>query len=189
MRKICTGDPRGRPPVKIELWQSKNQTTMTKTTLKDLARILDLSESTISRALRDHPRISVETRRRVKELAERMDYVPNQLAVNLLQQRTNTIGVIVPRIGYHLYATAISGMEAEAEKEGFNIVICQSLESYNREQVIVRELLHARTAGFIVSIASKTADFECFPRFFPYHSMSILIKKPPKSAVFYQFLS
>lgn len=134
------------------------------TTLKDLARILDLSESTISRALRDHPRISVETRRRVKELAERMEYVPNQLAVNLLRQRTNTIGVIVPRIGYHLYATAISGMEAEAEKEGFNIIIGQSAESFQRERSIIQEMMYARTAGFIASIASETADFEHFAR-------------------------
>ena len=137
---------------------------MTKTTLKDLARILNLSESTISRALRDHPRISVETRRRVKELAEWMDYVPNQLAVNLLRQRTNTIGVIVPRIGYHLYATAISGMEAEAEKEGFNIIIGQSAESFERERAIIQEMMYARTAGFIASIASETADFEHFAR-------------------------
>jgi DNA-binding LacI/PurR family transcriptional regulator len=134
------------------------------TTLKDLARMLNLSESTISRALRDHPRISIETRRRVKELAERMDYVPNQLAVNLLRQRTNTIGVIVPRIGYHLYATAISGMEEEAGKEGFNIIIGQSAESFQRERSIIQEMMYARTAGFIASIASETADFEHFAR-------------------------
>ena len=133
-------------------------------TLKDLARILNVSESTISRALHDHPRISKATKEKVKALADQLDYVPNQIAVNLLQQRTNTIGVIVPRIGYHLYASAISGMEAEAEKEGFNIIICQTAESFEREQTIIQELMHTRIAGFIISLSSATKTFEHFAR-------------------------
>ncbi len=137
---------------------------MTKITLKDLARILDLSESTVSRALHDHPRISKATKKRVQELAEQLDYIPNQIALNLLQKRTNTIGVIVPRIRYHLYATAISGMEKEAEKEGFNIIICQSAESFEREQAIIQELMHTRIAGFIVSLSSATTTYEHFAR-------------------------
>ena len=133
-------------------------------TLKDLARILEVSESTISRALHDHPRISQETKDRVRSLAEQLDYIPNQLAVNLLKKHTNTIGVIVPRIGYHLYASAISGAEAEVEKEGFNLIICQTAESFEREQTVIRELMYSRIAGFMISLSSATKTFEHFAK-------------------------
>lgn len=133
-------------------------------TLKDLARILKVSESTVSRALRDHPRISKATKQRVKELAEQLEYTPNQIALNLSKQRMQAIGVVVPSIAYHLYAQAISGMEAVLEQKGFSLIICQSNESYDREKRILRELTGSRIAGLIISISSATQDYEHFAR-------------------------
>jgi len=132
--------------------------------LKDIARILSVSESTVSRALRDHPRISEATRERVKKLAEQLDYTPNQVARNLQNRHMNAIGVVVPKLSYYLYAQAISGMEEVAEQLGYNIIICQSNESASREKAIVQELLSTRIAGFIISLSSATVDFEHFAK-------------------------
>lgn len=132
--------------------------------LKDMARILAVSESTVSRALRDHPRISKATREKVKKLAEQLDYTPNQVARNLQNRHMNAIGVVVPKLSYYLYAQAISGMEEVAEQLGYNIIICQTNESLAREQAIVQELLSTRIAGFIISLSSATVDFEHFAK-------------------------
>ena len=132
--------------------------------LKDIARILSVSESTVSRALRDHPRISLATREKVKTLAEQLDYMPNQVARNLQNRHMNAIGVVVPKLSYYLYAQAISGMEEVAEQLGYNIIICQTNESATREQAIVQELLSTRIAGFIISLSSATVDFEHFAK-------------------------
>ena len=132
--------------------------------LKDIARILSVSESTVSRALRDHPRISQATREKVKTLAEQLDYMPNQVARNLQNRHMNAIGVVVPKLSYYLYAQAISGMEEVAEQLGYNIIICQTNESAEREQAIVQDLLSTRIAGFIISLSSATVDFEHFAK-------------------------
>ncbi|MEL6924218.1 MAG: LacI family DNA-binding transcriptional regulator [Bacteroidota bacterium] len=134
------------------------------TTLKDLARILELSESTVSRALKNHPRISKATTERVQRLARELNYTPNQLALSLQKKHMNAIGVVVPRISYHFYAQAISGMEAIAEQQDYNIIICQSNESYEREQGIIRELMGSRVAGFIISLSSETKNYDHFAR-------------------------
>jgi len=131
-------------------------------TLKELAKRLNLSISTISRALRDHPDINEVTKLKVVELARELDYQPNQLALNLLKKRSNYIAVIVPKLSYHLYAQAISGIEAFAEEQGFSIMICQTNESYEREVNYIREFNAIRVAGYIISLASNTRDFSHF---------------------------
>lgn len=133
-------------------------------TLKDIATKLKMSISTVSRAIRDHPDISDETKKKVMKLVRTMDYQPNQLAINLLNQRSNSIGVIVPSIGYYLYATAISGIEEEAEKHGYKLIICQSNESSDRETEIMNELISMRVAGILVSVSSTAKDFSHFRR-------------------------
>ncbi len=85
-------------------------------TLKDLARILNVSVSTVSRALKDHPRIGKKTKEAVLALARELDYSPNLLALQLLQKRSNTIGIIVPKISYHFYSLAISGVKRPPSK-------------------------------------------------------------------------
>lgn len=132
--------------------------------LKDIARILNVSESTVSRALRDHPRISEKMKVRVQRLAKELDYTPNQIALNLQNRQMNAIGVVIPKLSYYLYARAISGMEEIAEKAGYNIIICQSNENAEREKAIVQELMGTRIAGFIISLSSSTVDFEHFAK-------------------------
>ncbi|MDW7694845.1 LacI family DNA-binding transcriptional regulator [Flammeovirgaceae bacterium SG7u.111] len=133
-------------------------------TLKSLAKELGLSISTVSRALRNHPDVNTETKKKVMELATDLDYEPNILALNLLKKRANTIGVIVPYIGYHLYARAISGIENVANKAGYNIIICQSNESFGSEAQDVKDLISGRVAGFIISLSSETEEFSHFKK-------------------------
>ena len=133
-----------------------------KTTLKDIASKLEVSVSTVSRALRDSPRISEETKRKVIELAREHNYFQTKHVDTFLTKKINAIGVIVPRIKYHLYAMAISGIEEVLEKHQMQIIIGQSNESYEREKILVKELMDAGVAGLIVSLASETKDFEHF---------------------------
>lgn len=128
-------------------------------TLKDIANTLGISISTVSRALRDHPDVNSKTKKAVLQLAHDMEYQPNLLALNLLKKQSNLIGVIVPRLSYHLYAMAISGIEEVVEQEGFHLIICQTNESHKKEEVILREFNAIRPAGYIISLASETSDF------------------------------
>lgn len=128
-------------------------------TLKDIAEKLGLSISTVSRALNDHPDVNLKTKEAVLALAGEMDYEPNLLALSLLNKRSNLIGVIIPKLSYHLYAMAISGIEEEVEKEGFHLMICQTNESYQKEVELLKELNAIRPAGYLISLASHTDDF------------------------------
>ncbi|QGY39263.1 substrate-binding domain-containing protein [Pseudodesulfovibrio cashew] len=132
---------------------------MAQFTIKDLARKLSISPSTVSRALRDHPDISKETKRRVMEAAERYDYRPNQLAQSLQKRRSNTIGVIVPEIRHNFFSTVISGIEEVAYEHGYTIMVCQSNESLAREAINTRALVDNRVAGLLIAISSETTDY------------------------------
>ncbi len=133
-------------------------------TLKDIASRLGVAISTVSRAISDHPDISEATKSRIMQVVKKLDYQPNQLAINLLNQRSNSIGVIVPSISYYLYARAISGIEEEAERHGYKLIICQTNESPSRESEIIDELMKMRVAGIIVSVSSQGKDFSHFKR-------------------------
>jgi LacI family transcriptional regulator len=128
-------------------------------TLKDIAQKLGISISTVSRALKDHPDVNSQTRKAVMDLAERLDYEPNLMALNLLKRQSNLIGVLVPRLTYHLYAMVISGIEEVLEKRGFHLMICQTNESYDKEVAILKEFNAIRPAGYLISLASGTSDF------------------------------
>jgi LacI family transcriptional regulator len=144
------------------LIHKKNSSNPNNITLKDIADELQLSISTISRALKSHPRIGKKTQERVKRTAVRLGY----LSIDLLeeQQKKNSalIGVIVPKISYYLYAMAISGIEKVAEANSMHIIVCQSNESYLREKELVKELSAIGVNGIIVSLASETKDFQHF---------------------------
>ncbi|MEM9144492.1 MAG: LacI family DNA-binding transcriptional regulator [Bacteroidota bacterium] len=131
-------------------------------TLKELAAELDVSISTVSRALKNHPRISRATQARVKELAMQKGYISLNSGYSLEKRNSNLIGVIVPKVSYYLYAMAISGIEKIAEANGMHIIVCQSNESYVREKGLIRELIAAGVNGVIVSLASETKDFSHF---------------------------
>ena len=130
--------------------------------LKDLARELNVSISTVSRALKDHPNISPEVKERVKKLAEEWDYRPNPLAMGLLRQNTRTIGVIVPDLVTHFYSSVISGIESFASQQGYYIIISSSYESYKKEKECIENLLNSRVEGLIACLSYQTSDYSHF---------------------------
>lgn len=129
-------------------------------TIKDIARILGISASTVSRALKDHPDISVETKKAVNELAAQLKYQPNAIALSLKQSRSNTIGVIIPEIVHHFFSSVISGIEDIAYKAGYTVMICQSNEKYDREVANANMLQAHRVDGVLVSVAKETTNFD-----------------------------
>lgn len=129
------------------------------TTIKDIARILGISPSTVSRALKGHPDISEKTRRAVEELAKSMKYKPNAIALSLRKSKTNIIGIIIPQIIHHFFSSIISGIEDYTSKMGYNIIICQSNESAEREVNNVYTLISSRVDGILISRTKETTDF------------------------------
>jgi LacI family transcriptional regulator len=128
-------------------------------TIKDIARELKISPSTVSRALKNHPDISEETKKAVNDLAKKLNYQPNAVALSLKQRRSNTIGVIIPEIVHFFFSSVISGIEDVAYDAGFNVIICQSNERYDREVANTRTLLANRVDGILVSVSKETKDF------------------------------
>ncbi|MBU1101249.1 MAG: LacI family transcriptional regulator [Bacteroidetes bacterium] len=131
-------------------------------TIKDIARRLSVSSSTVSRALRNHPDISIKTKKQVLCIASEFNYQPNGIAQSLKNMRTNTIGVIVPEIKHDFFPTALDGIEDVTYKAGYTIIVCKSNESYGREVLNTRALASNRIAGLIVSISQDTQNFDHF---------------------------
>ncbi|TXE09684.1 LacI family transcriptional regulator [Seonamhaeicola algicola] len=125
-------------------------------TLKQLARELNVSISTVSKALNNSEEIGEETVRRVKELAELYNYKPNKVALSLKQNKTKTIGVIIPNILNHFLAKVLFGIEREATKLGYNIITCISNESLDKEKESLQILANGSVDGFILSVAEET---------------------------------
>lgn len=130
--------------------------------LKDLAAELNVSISTVSRALKSYPEISPEMTRRVQELARAWNYTPNPLAMGLLRQETRMIGVIVPDLVTHFFSSVISGIEYVAKQNGYYILISSSSESYEKEVESVRNLLNTRVEGLIVCLSQETSSYDHF---------------------------
>lgn len=127
-----------------------------KTTLKQIAKDLGLSVSTVSKALSGSPEISDATKKRVKEYALLQNYRPNTMAKNLKNQRTNTIGVIIPNILNPFFAKVFSGIEKVANQKGYNLIACISNESIEKEKQVIDLLSNGTVDGFILSIAEET---------------------------------
>lgn len=119
-----------------------------------------VSPSTVSRALKDNPDISKETRDAIHKYAREHNYKPNALALNLRTSRSNTIGVIIPQLVHHFFSCVLSGIERTATKAGYNILVAQSDEKYEKESKIVRSFLEARVCGVITSLAKDTVQYE-----------------------------
>ena len=127
-------------------------------TIKDIARELKISPSTVSRALKDHPDISQQTKKQVKELAEKLNYQPNTLAMGLRQKKSNTIGVIIPEIVHFFFSTVISGIEDVAYSKGYSVIFSQSGESQERERLNIQEMFNHRVDGYLISVSKNTSD-------------------------------
>jgi LacI family transcriptional regulator len=131
-------------------------------TIYDIAEALNLSPATISRGLKDHPALRKDTRKRIVDKAAEMGYQANSFASNLRRKRTNTIGVIVPRLNSYFMSKVIAGMEKVANAAGYNLIISQSTESVIKEIANVKTLFNSRVDGFLVSLAYDTEDITHF---------------------------
>jgi LacI family transcriptional regulator len=135
------------------------------TTIYDIAEALSLSPATVSRGLKDHPAIKKDTKKRIQEKAREMGYQHNLFASSLRRNRTNTIGVIVPRLNSYFMSAVIAGMEKIANDAGYNLVISQSMESVKKEIMNVRTMFNNRVDGLLVSAAYDTEDISHFEVF------------------------
>ena len=135
-------------------------------TIYDIAAKLKISPATVSRGLQDHPAISKKTKKRIFELAEKIGYRSNHFARNLRNQKTNTIGVIVPRLNSHFMSSVIAGIEHIANAEGYNLIISQSSESSSKEAANAKTMFNNRVDGLLISLAYDTADLAHFESFF-----------------------
>ena len=133
---------------------------MLEITIHDIAKKLNYSASTVSRALNNNPLISESTRKLIKKTAKEMGYRPNTLAANFRTKRTNTIGVILPLINRHFFSSVISGIEEVAYKQGFTVTISQTNDNFEKEDKIAHTLFANRVDGLIISIGMETTTFD-----------------------------
>jgi LacI family transcriptional regulator len=131
-------------------------------TIYDIARVLEISPATVSRGLKDHPGIRKDTKKRILEAALKMGYQHNTFARNLRVKKTNTIGVIIPRLNSYFMSTVIAGMEKVANDRGYNLIISQSQESVKKEIASVNTMFNSRVDGILVSLAFDTENIDHF---------------------------
>lgn len=135
------------------------------TTIYDIADALGISAATVSRALKDHPAIHEKTKGLVRQKANEMGYRFNSFASNLRRKKTNTLGVIVPRLNSHFMSGVLAGMERVASEAGYNLLITQSLESAQKEEANAVTMFNSRVDGLLVSLAYDTAGYGHFGKF------------------------
>lgn len=133
-----------------------------KVTLKQIAKELDVSISTVSKALRNSVEISEDTRQKVQAFAKLYNYKPNNIALSLKNKKTKTIGIIIPEIVHHFFATVISGIEQVANENGYNVIVCLSDESFDKEVINMEMLANGSTDGFIMSLSKETQQKKDF---------------------------
>ena len=127
-------------------------------TIKDIARELNISVSTVSRALQNHPDISERTKDLVRDCARQLNYKPNIMASNLRTSKNTTIGVVIPELNHHFFSSILDGIEQTANEAGYNILICQTGEDVQKEIRSVQTLIGSRVAGMLVGVSKQTAQ-------------------------------
>lgn len=150
------------------------------TTIKEIAKRLNVSFSTVSRALHDHPNIGLRTKMRVQQLAKELDYQPNQTAIFFQQRKTFTIGVILPELSEAFFSTSINGVEDTAEKNKYTVLLGQSHDSEEREIKIVETMKNHRVDGVIISISKNTVNYEHFESLKKYGIPVVFFDRIPK---------
>jgi LacI family transcriptional regulator len=131
-------------------------------TLQDIADELNISKVSVSKALRDHPDIGTETKRLVREAAERLGYSPNFIARNLSSRQSRTIGLVVPKIAHYFFASAIESIYRTAYEHDYEIIMTVSQEEVERENMHIQSLLSMRVDGLLISVTEQTKDKEVF---------------------------
>ncbi len=135
-------------------------------TIYDIAKHLNISATTVSRGLKDHPAINKNTRKKIFEAAKHLGYRSNTFASSLRSKKTFTIGVIVPRLNSYFMSSALAGMEDAASRESYNLIISQSLENAEKEVANAHTMFNKRVDGLLVSLAYDTERIDHFTPFF-----------------------
>lgn len=151
---------------------------MKQITIKDIARELGISVSTVSRALTNNPEISETTKEMVRELARKLNYKPNLLASNLRTNKNTTIGVVIPEVNHHFFASVLDGIEQAANEAGYSILICQSRENMDKEIQNVQTLLHSRVAGMLIGVSKETMHLHHLQEVLNSHIPTVLFDRP-----------
>lgn len=133
-----------------------------KTTIKDIANVLGITPSAVSKALNNHPRISEKTKKAVLQVADNLNYQPNHLATALRKGKSNLVGVIIPRANSNFFSSVIEKIEEVLNKKGYNIIITQSNESYEKECKNIEALLFTQVDGIIASMANETVKLDYY---------------------------
>jgi len=156
-------------------------------TMKEIAKKLGVSVSTVSRALKDSPELHPETKKRIVEMAKSMNYQYNLLAQSLRISKSKVLGVIVPELTSHFFSSNISGIQDTAYKRGYNIMICQSNESYEQEKANVRTLVSSQVDGLLISLSRETKNYdhlrELYDREIPFMMFDRVTEEIPVSRV------
>lgn len=135
-----------------------------KTTIHDIARKLNVTASTVSRALKNHPRISVQMKKAVHRTAQKLNYQPNHIAAALRNGKSNIIGIIVPTADRTFFSSVVRGIEEIANQSRYNVMICQTYDNYDKEVATVEALLNARVDGIIASHGKETINFDHYKK-------------------------
>ncbi|WPR76752.1 LacI family DNA-binding transcriptional regulator [Algoriphagus sp. NG3] len=134
-------------------------------TIYDIAESAGVSSTTVSRALNDHPAVNEKTKKRIYDIASEMGYRFNVFASNLRSKKTNNIGVIVPRLNSNFQSSVLAGMEKVASQSGYNLIISQSFESFEKEKANVKTMYNSRVDGLLVSLAANSITYDHFKPF------------------------
>lgn len=129
-----------------------------KITLKHIARELDVSISTVSKALKNSEEISRDTKEKIQAFAKLYNYKPNNIAISLKNKRTKNIGVVIPDIVHHFFTTVVKGIEKYANHKGYNVIVCLSDESFDKEVINMEMLANGSIDGFIMSLSAGTQE-------------------------------
>ncbi len=150
-------------------------------TIKEIAQRLNVSVSTVSRALHDHPSIGLRTKMQVQKLAKDLNYEPNQAAISFKQGKTMTIGVILPNLGEEFFSIAINGIEDIATNNNYTVLIGQSHDDMEREKQIVDTMRRHRVDGLIVSLSKNTDNYEHFEQLKKYNIPVVFFDRVPET--------
>lgn len=152
------------------------------TTIKEIAKRLNVSVSTVSRALHNHSSIGLRTRTQVQQLAAELNYEPNQAAISFKQGKTMTLGVILPNLQEEFFSLAINGIEDIASRNNYTVLIGQSRDQSSREALIVDTMRRHRVDGLVVSLAKTTKSFEHFIQLEKYNIPVVFFDRVPDMA-------
>ena len=132
------------------------------TTIKEIASLLNISISTVSRALHKHPSIGITTQLKVQKLAEELKYEPNQAAISFQKGKTYTIGLILPELSEAFFSSVVSAVEDMAYKKNYTVLLAQSHDNEDREKQLIQMMKNHRVDGLVVSVAKTTTNFDHF---------------------------